>query len=91
MSPGRPNIASHAPQIEDRRPQRPPASGTVYIGAIPLCQRFGIVSMTLRRWLDNPALAFPRPYFVNNRRYWKLADIERWERERAIKSAHKAR
>jgi hypothetical protein len=28
---------------------------------------------------------------VNNRRYWSLADIERWERERAIKSAHKAR
>jgi hypothetical protein len=91
VSPARPNKAPRALQVEDRRPQRPPASGTVHIGAIPLCQRFGIVPMTLGRWLDNPALAFPRPYFVNNRRYWSLAEIERWERERAIKSAHKAR
>jgi hypothetical protein len=91
VPPARQNTRSEhnagAPQIEDRRPQRPPVSGTVHIGAIPLCQRFGIVPMTLGRWLNNPALAFPRPYWVNNRRYWCLADIERWERERAVKSA----
>ncbi len=49
-----------------------------------VCARFGSISgMTLWRWLQNPSLDFPRPLVINRRRYWRLADIEGWERAQA--------
>ena len=49
-----------------------------------ICARFGDISdMTLWRWLQNDELAFPKPLVINRRRYWRLADIEAWERTRA--------
>lgn len=56
-----------------------------------ICERFGDISdMTLWRWLGNPALAFPKPLVINRRRYWRLADIEAWERSRAVTSQREA-
>lgn len=38
---------------------------------------FGNVSqMTLWRWLGKPELAFPRPIYINGRRYFDAAEIE---------------
>lgn len=49
-----------------------------------VCERFGDMSdMTLWRWLQNDALGFPKPLVINRRRYWKLAEIEAWERAQA--------
>lgn len=49
--------------------------------------RFGNISdMTLWRWLQNAAMAFPKPLVINGRRYWRLADIEAWEHSRALKA-----
>ena len=60
--------------------------GSVHVGVNFLCERFGVVAMTINRWLKDPELNFPQPYFIQNRRYWTLAEIERWERERAAAS-----
>ena len=48
--------------------------------------RYEIVDRTLKRWLDNPSLKFPRPLIVNGRRYFKVAELEQWERDRAATS-----
>lgn len=51
-----------------------------------VCARFGNISdMTLWRWLNNRALGFPSPLVINRRRYWRLAEIEAWERSQASK------
>jgi hypothetical protein len=43
-------------------------------------ERLGIVDRTLNRWLDDPRLNFPKPIYVNRRRYFWLDEIEFWER-----------
>ena len=45
-------------------------------------EHFGICSRTLSRWLAQGDLGFPRPIFVNGRRYWRLAEIEAWDHAR---------
>ena len=43
-------------------------------------ERFGVTSRTLSRWLARDNLGFPRPMVVNGRRYWRLTEIEAWDR-----------
>lgn len=38
----------------------------------------GISDMSLWRWLNDPALAFPRPVVISRRRYWRETDIANW-------------
>ena len=45
--------------------------------------RFGISNMTLRRWMANPEIDFPKAIKVANRRYFRLSDIEAWELKRS--------
>ncbi len=51
--------------------------------AAAVLRRYRIVDRTLKRWLDNSSLNFPRPLVVNGRRYFKLDELEQWERSRA--------
>lgn len=55
------------------------------ITAPRLCVRFGICDRTLDRWLIDPRMSFPRPIYINKRRYWELAEIEEWERAQACR------
>jgi hypothetical protein len=56
----------------------------IYLTARQVRDRYGDLSeMSLWRWERNPNLGFPTPKRINNRRYWKLADLETWERARA--------
>ena len=49
------------------------------IAAAELCDLCGGISkMTLWRWLADPALEFPRPAFIGNRRYWREVDVVAW-------------
>jgi predicted DNA-binding transcriptional regulator AlpA len=48
-----------------------PASGT--------WQRYGVTSMTLHRWLADPELQFPRPFYLGRFRFWRIAELEAWE------------
>lgn len=52
--------------------------------------RYGITDRTLARWLENEELQFPRPLVVNGRRYWRLGDLECWERARPAGNAKAA-
>ena len=63
--------------------QHPPAGETALLPAREVTRRYGVVDRTLGRWLENVDLGFPRPLVINKRRYFRLTDLERWERERA--------
>ena len=49
--------------------------------------RYGVTDMTVHRWLKNADLGFPRPTYINRRRYWREADLVAWERARAGRAA----
>ena len=50
--------------------------------------RFGHVStMCLWRWQRDPRVQFPRPTKINNRNYWRLGDLRRWQAAQAAKQA----
>jgi len=38
----------------------------------------GVSDMTLWRWLNDPALNFPKPIYITRRRYWREADVSAW-------------
>jgi predicted DNA-binding transcriptional regulator AlpA len=38
----------------------------------------GISDMSLWRWLNDPALNFPRPIYISRRRYWRQVDVLAW-------------
>lgn len=37
-----------------------------------------VSSMTIYRWLNDPAMTFPKPIYIGRRRYWKEADVLAW-------------
>lgn len=50
------------------------------ITATRVRRRFGNISdMTLWRWLGDTRIAFPRPLYIGQRRYWRLSDLAAWE------------
>ncbi|OWY18248.1 hypothetical protein B6V73_00055 [Thioclava sp. JM3] len=53
------------------------------VPAAEVCAKFGVVEMTLRRWLNDPRVDFPRPIRINRRRYWRLADLNMFIERRA--------
>jgi len=38
----------------------------------------GISDMSLWRWLNDPALNFPKPLYIQRRRYWREAEVMAW-------------
>lgn len=49
------------------------------INAKDLREIFGNVSdMTIWRWLDDKEMGFPRPIYINQRRFWRIADIDQF-------------
>ena len=49
-------------------------------------QRYDVADRTLDRWLESKTLGFPRPVLINTRRYWRIAELEQWERTRAART-----
>jgi predicted DNA-binding transcriptional regulator AlpA len=54
--------------------------------AAQVWKRYGKTDRTLDRWLKDEALGFPRPVVIRNRRYFKEAELQEWERAQASKS-----
>ena len=48
--------------------------------------RYCVSTRTITRWRDDPTLDFPQPDVVNDRQYWWLSLLMRWERERAARA-----
>jgi predicted DNA-binding transcriptional regulator AlpA len=61
----------------------PSSTREVMLPARQVWTRYGVSDRTIDRWLARADLGFPKPVEINRRRYWKLADIEAWERSRA--------
>jgi hypothetical protein len=80
-------VAEKDGDAPDRRPHRSPVAGTTHISGPALCRRYGIVGMTLRRWETSGKLGFPQPRWINNRKFWLLAEVEHWERARVATPA----
>ena len=66
----------------------PSPAADALLPARDVLRRYGIVDRTLDRWLGKESLNFPQPLIINRRRYFRLAEIEAWERDRA--AAHRA-
>ena len=71
--------------MHNERQRKAESHGTreCLIPARDVWERYCITSRTLSRWLDRYELDFPRPLIVNGRRYFRLTEIEMWERIRA--------
>lgn len=54
-----------------------------FLPARNVWQRYGVTSMTLHRWQHSDRLGFPRPVYIGRMRFWRVADLEVWEAERA--------
>jgi hypothetical protein len=61
-----------------------------YLPSIKVQRRYDICSRTLNRWEDKRDLGFPRPVLINRRRYWRLADLQAWERARIVSKSMEA-
>ena len=47
----------------------------------------GVTTMCLWRWQRDPRVQFPAPIKINNRNYWTLGDLRRWQQDRAAASS----
>jgi hypothetical protein len=49
-----------------------------------VAKRYGDVNpRTIDRWLLDPALNFPKPFYVGSTPMWHETELEEWERDRA--------
>ena len=55
----------------------------IFLDARAVRRRYGGRSeMALWRWIKDPDLGFPAPIYIQQYRYWRLADLLAWERSR---------
>ena len=47
----------------------------------------GVSDMSLWRWLHNPAMNFPQPRYIAQRRYWRETDVLDWLNTRPKEAA----
>lgn len=62
-----------------------------------LRSRYRVTTRTLDRWLQKPHLDFPKPVMVVRdasgrvaTRYWRLGDLDAWDRKQAVAGAEQA-
>ncbi|MDE2466171.1 MAG: DNA-binding protein [Alphaproteobacteria bacterium] len=65
-------------QLEIAQTPASPESG--FLPARRVWERYGVTSMTLHRWVNDPAMKFPRPTYFGRFRFWRLNELEDWER-----------
>lgn len=58
-----------------------------FLPAKQVRDRYVVSDMSLWRWMHDKELGFPQPLRINNRRFWKLADLEAWEASKAKDAA----
>lgn len=51
-----------------------------FLSAPKVASRYGVVGITLDRWERDENLAFPKPIYIGRNRFWKISELEVWER-----------
>jgi predicted DNA-binding transcriptional regulator AlpA len=60
----------------------------VFLTSVQVRKRYGnVADMTLHRWLRDERMEFPQPVYFGRLRFWKLSDLESWERSSATRRA----
>jgi predicted DNA-binding transcriptional regulator AlpA len=49
----------------------------------------GISDMSLWRWVNDPALGFPQPVYIQRRRFWNAQEIEAFRARMTEQSAQR--
>jgi hypothetical protein len=52
-----------------------------------VCERYGVCTMTLRRWDADPRLEFPKPLVIRQRKYRVEAEIDAFDARMAEKES----
>jgi hypothetical protein len=60
--------------------RRSPTRTARKLAARRVCQRYDVCDRTLDRWLLDPKLKFPKPMFVNKRRYFDENELDEFDR-----------
>jgi hypothetical protein len=68
---------------------KPNDGETVYLPGPKVRERYGRTDMTIHRWLNDPEMGFPRPHYFGRFRYWRIDELEAWERAQAVKAGGK--
>ena len=58
----------------------PDEGETVYLPGPKVRGRYNVTDMTIHRWLNDDDMGFPRPYYFGRFPYWRLDELQRWER-----------
>ena len=53
-----------------------------FLPARRVWERYGVTAMTLHRWLADDSMGFPPPVYIGRFRYFRLADLLRFEAQR---------
>jgi DNA-binding transcriptional MerR regulator len=48
-----------------------------------VCERYDVTDRTISRWERDPALKFPQPVVINNRKYYEEEQLTDWDRANA--------
>ena len=75
------------PEVTGHRMTTLPPSTDIKLPTAMVADRYMVVTRTIERWMDDPALKFPAPITINRRRYWSLAALETWEKRQAVKAS----
>lgn len=49
-----------------------------------VARRYSVVGRSIDRWIDNPALGFPKPIRINGRNYFDEAELDEFDKRRAL-------
>ena len=56
---------------------------------VAVAARYGVVVRTVERWLGQDELNFPRPVWINRRKYWWLSQLREWDHARGCQANRK--
>lgn len=64
--------------------------GGAFLPATQVQIRYSISETTLWRWLRDPDLGFPRPSYIGRLRFFRLSELENWERALPKTARHRS-
>ncbi len=54
-----------------------------YLPARLVAARYAVTIRSIERWTDDDRRGFPAPVYLGRMRFWRVADLEAWEAQRA--------